>query len=179
MFDSATARDAERGDLRILDLESRRVTVIPGSGGTWSPRWSPDGRYIAALSWKTSILKVFDIETQRWSALPVKGLARYPAFSRDSQYIYYIYVLFSHKSDAGVFRVPVKGGEVERVANLKAWHAGGDDEIELDPWMDLDPTDAPLLLRDTGTQDIYALTLDENERFSARSSGIWQILRDL
>jgi hypothetical protein len=27
--------------------------------------------------------------------------------------------------------------------------------------MDLDPTDAPLLLRDTGTEDIYALTLDE------------------
>ncbi len=160
VFDSATARDAETGNLRILDLESRRVTVVPGSGGTWSPRWSPDGRYIAALSWKTSILKVFDIETQRWSALPVKGLARYPAFSRDSQYIYYIYVLFSHKNDSGVFRVPVKGGEVERVADLKDWHAGGDDEIELDPWMDLDPTDAPLLLRDTGTQDIYALTLD-------------------
>jgi Tol biopolymer transport system component len=161
VFDSATARDAERGDLRILDLESRRVTVVPGSGGTWSPRWSPDGRYIAALSWKTSILKVFDIETQRWSSLPVKGLARYPAFSRDSRYIYYIYVLFSHESDAGVFRIPVKGGEVERVADLKDWHAGGGDEIELDPWMDLDPTDAPLLLRDTGTQDIYALTLNE------------------
>jgi hypothetical protein len=27
--------------------------------------------------------------------------------------------------------------------------------------MDLDPTDAPLLLRDNGTQDIYALTLDK------------------
>ena len=161
VFDSATARDAERGDLRILDLESHRVTVVPGSGGTWSPRWSPDGRYIAALSWKTSILKVFDIETQQWSELPVKGLARYPAFSRDSQYIYYIYVLFSHKSDAGVFRIPVKGGEVELVAGLKDWHAGGNDEIEVDPWMDLDPTDAPLLLRDIGTQDIFALTLNE------------------
>jgi hypothetical protein len=56
----------------------------------------------------------------------VKGLARYPAFSRDSHYIYYIYVLFSHKSDAGIFRIPVKGGEVELVADLKDWHAGGD-----------------------------------------------------
>ena len=161
VFDSASARDAKTGDLRILDLDSRQVTVVPGSAGTWSPRWSPDGRYIAALSWKTSILKVFDIETQRWSALPVKGVARYPAFSRDSQYIYYIYVLFSHKSDAGIFRIPVKGGEVELVADLKDWHAGGDAELELDPWMDLDPTDAPLLLRDTGTEDIYALTLDD------------------
>ena len=70
VFDSATARDGKTGDLRILDLESRRVTVVPGSAGTWSPRWSPDGRYIAAVSWKTSILKVFDVETQQWSQLP-------------------------------------------------------------------------------------------------------------
>jgi Tol biopolymer transport system component/DNA-binding winged helix-turn-helix (wHTH) protein len=162
VFDSASARNAETGDLRLLDLDSRQVTVVPGSAGTWSPRWSPDGRFIAALSWKTSILKVFDIETQRWSALPVKGLARYPAFSRDSHYIYYIYVLYSHKSDAGIFRIPVKGGEVELVADLKDWHPGADYQLEpLDPWMDLDPTDAPLLLRDTGTEDIYALTLDE------------------
>jgi hypothetical protein len=27
-------------------------------------------------------------------------------------------------------------------------------------WLGLDPTDAPLLLRDTGTSDIYALTLE-------------------
>jgi eukaryotic-like serine/threonine-protein kinase len=27
-------------------------------------------------------------------------------------------------------------------------------------WLTLDPTDAPLLLRDRGVDDIYALTLD-------------------
>jgi len=27
-------------------------------------------------------------------------------------------------------------------------------------WLGLDPTDAPLLLRDGGTQNIYALTLE-------------------
>jgi Tol biopolymer transport system component/DNA-binding winged helix-turn-helix (wHTH) protein len=160
VFDSATARDAKTGDLRILDLESRRVAVVPGSAGTWSPRWSPDGRYIAAVSWKTSILEVFDVETQRWSQLPVKGLARYPVFSRDSKYIYYIYVLYSHKNDAGIFRIPVTGGEAKLVVDLKDWHAVGD-WLRLDPWMGLDPTDAPLLLRDTGTEDIYALTLDQ------------------
>jgi eukaryotic-like serine/threonine-protein kinase len=67
--------------------------------------------------------------------------------------------LFSHKSDAGIFRIPVKGGEVKLVADPKDWHAVGD-WLQLDPWMGLDPIDAPLLLRDTGTEDIYALTLD-------------------
>jgi len=27
-------------------------------------------------------------------------------------------------------------------------------------WLGLDPTDAPLMLRDVGTSDIYALTLE-------------------
>ena len=37
--------------LGILDLASQKVTVVPGSVGMYSPRWSPDGRYLAALSW--------------------------------------------------------------------------------------------------------------------------------
>ncbi len=56
----------------------------------------------------------------------MKGLARYPVFSRDSKYIYYIYVLYSHKNDAGIFRIPVKGGEAKLVVDLKDWHAVGD-----------------------------------------------------
>jgi hypothetical protein len=33
------------------------------------------------------------------------------------------------------------------------WYTGG--------WLGLDPTDAPLLLRDTGTDEIYAFTLEQ------------------
>ncbi len=34
--------------LRILDLDSGKVSEVPGSNGLYSPRWSPDGRYFAA-----------------------------------------------------------------------------------------------------------------------------------
>jgi dipeptidyl aminopeptidase/acylaminoacyl peptidase len=34
--------------LRFLDLETRRITDVPGSEGVWAARWSPDGRYIVA-----------------------------------------------------------------------------------------------------------------------------------
>jgi DNA-binding response OmpR family regulator len=44
----------------------------------------------------------------------------------------------------------------ERVADLKDWHITG----FLTTWMALDPTDNPMLLRDVGTDDIYALTLE-------------------
>jgi eukaryotic-like serine/threonine-protein kinase len=55
----------------------------------------------------------------------------------------------------GVFRIPVAGGEAERIIDLKDFQYTG----YVGHWMGLDPDDAPLLLRNTGTDDIYALTL--------------------
>ena len=57
----------------------------------------------------------------------------------------------------GVFRIPLKGGEPELVVDLKDFHPWGSVYF----WMGLDPTDKPLMLRYTGSDDIYALTLEE------------------
>ncbi len=39
-----------KGELCILDLANRQVAPVPGSVKLSSPRWSPDGKYIAAIS---------------------------------------------------------------------------------------------------------------------------------
>jgi len=140
-------------DLRILDLNSRPITTIPGSTGLWSSRWSPDGRYIAALVNPETELRVFDFTTQRWVVLPTNGSVDFPSFSRDSRYIYFL----RYGRDQGVFRIPVTGGKLERVVNMANWHLTGYFGFS----MSLDPTDAPLALRDVGSNDIYALTLEE------------------
>jgi Tol biopolymer transport system component len=144
-------RDPKNQDLRIVDIASHRITVVPRSTGMTSPRWSPDGRHIAALGLESLGLPVFDLQTQTWSALPTKGDVDFPNFSRDSQWIYFIRV----RRDQGIWRIRVSGGEEERVIDMKDWHLTG----SLGFWLSLDPTDAPLVLRDVGTDDIYALTL--------------------
>jgi len=141
-------------NLRILDLASRHVTALPGSAGLWSPRWSPDGKYISAMSNELQGLKVLDVATQRWSTLSVNKKMDYPAWSSDSKYIYFLRL---ENGDRGVYRIRATGGKAERVADLKDWHITGYFSF----WMALDPTDAPMLLRDVGTDDIYALTLDQ------------------
>jgi Tol biopolymer transport system component len=153
VFAGGVFGDPKGGDLRILDLTSGQITIVPGSSGMESPRWSPDGRTIAALLWTEQGLRVFDLETQQWTSLVTKAVVDYPAFSADSRFIYFL----RPGHDQGVFRVRVKGGEPERVIDLKDWHMTGYTGF----WMALDPTDAPLLLRDTGSSDIYALTLEE------------------
>lgn len=138
--------------LRILDLASHKITTIPGSEGVWSPRWSPNGRFIAALYTGDEGLKIFDLATQRWSTLRTEG-CNYPTWSLDSQFIYFLLPV----NDPGIFRVRVTGGSAERVVVLKGFRYTGVFTL----WMGLDPQGTPLLLRDAGTDDIYALTLEQ------------------
>jgi len=35
--------------VRVLDLRSHQISTLPGSRGIFSPRWSPQGRYIVAM----------------------------------------------------------------------------------------------------------------------------------
>jgi DNA-binding winged helix-turn-helix (wHTH) protein/Tol biopolymer transport system component len=143
-----------KGELFILDLPTRHVTALAGSVGLWSPRWSPDGKYIAAMSFEVKGLKVLDVAAQRWSTLPVGGGIGYNSWSGDSKYVYFLRL---ENGDRGVYRIRASGGRAELVADLKDWHITGYFTF----WMALDQTDTPLLLRDTGSDDIYALTLDE------------------
>jgi hypothetical protein len=130
---------------------------VAGSDGIYSPRWSPDGRRIAAMPVDATGLKIFDLESQQWSELVQKdtlGTLAFPSWSTDSQSIYFIRI--PANGDKGVFRIRAGGGDAERVASLKSIDLGG-----WWGWMGLDPSEVPLVLRDTGSNDIYALTLEQ------------------
>jgi hypothetical protein len=139
--------------LRILNLDTHGETTIPGSDGLYAPRWSPDGGYVAAATQATGHLKIFDFKAQQWSELPNNGPVESPEWSADGQFIYFKRVI----GDRGIFRIRIHGSMEEKIADLKDFHDAG----WFGDYMGLDPTDAPLLLRDIGSHDIYALTLDQ------------------
>ncbi len=151
VFDTWTSDKSSEPEIRVLDVASGQVAKLPGSEGESSPRWSPDGRFIAALDPGTSNLTVFDFETQRWSVLQKR--TGHPMWSRDSRFIYFQ----GFKDDEGVFRIRPSGGQVQCVVDLKGFHPAG----VFGYWMGLDPDDVPMLLRDVGGIDIYALDLEQ------------------
>ena len=77
----------------------------------------------------------------------------YPGWSQDSQYIYSLVI---SPGGQDVYRVRVTGGKPERIVRSEGLAFSWDSYS-----MTLDPTDAPLLLRDVGSNDIYALKLEE------------------
>ncbi|MBV9889036.1 MAG: serine/threonine-protein kinase, partial [Acidobacteria bacterium] len=133
-----------------LDLKTRTATKLPGSDGLYSPRWSPNGRYIAAISLDSLKLMLFDLATQKWSEL-VRIFVAYPNWSRDGRYLYFDGILDNKES---FFRVQISGGKPERLFSLDGFQpAGGPFGI----WSGLAPDGTPLVVRDASIQEIYAL----------------------
>ena len=134
--------------IRVFDVETHQASTLPGSEGLFSPRWSPDGRYIAAMPADGLSLVLCDVEAQHWSELAKTG-AGYPSWSKDGQYVYFL-----QAPNAGaVLRVRISDRRTEQVVGLKNFRTGGYWGF----WLGLAPDDSPLLLRDTGSQEIYAL----------------------
>ena len=134
--------------IHIFDMKTHQISALPGSQGLFSPRWSPDGRYLIALRSDSNGIMFFDFKTQKWSSL-VKGLAGYPAWSHDGRYVYYQRVF----SNPGIERVAVPGGKIERIADLGKFQTEGVYGF----WFGLTPNDTPLLLKDAGSQEIVGM----------------------
>jgi Tol biopolymer transport system component len=145
---------------RTLDVATGQVSTIPGGDGMRPEGWSPDGRYIVALAWNNAAgMKILDLKTKEWRALTTEE-TNYPQFSHDSRFVYFLQTVQDHEGEdhtvvnhLDVFRVPVTGGRAERVVDMKDFHTTGYWSFSLQ----LDPTDAPLVLRDISSDDIYEL----------------------
>jgi DNA-binding winged helix-turn-helix (wHTH) protein/Tol biopolymer transport system component len=142
---------SSKSDLRILDLAARKAALIPGSEGLVSPRWSPDGKFISAMTPDSMSMKVLSIESGKWSSLDTGSVA-FPEWSHDSRFIYYL----KWKGDAALLRIRPEDAKPQILAKMTNQHFTG----FYTSWMNLDSSDAPLLLRDIGSDEIYALTLE-------------------
>ena len=143
----------DSGAIYRLDFETRRVSPIPDSDGLFSPRVSPDGRYISALTDGQTKLMLFDTDTNRWSSLVEGEAVSYNEWSHDGRYVY---VRENRGGAAELARVRMKDRVLEHVLSLKDFPAPTD---IFAVWIGLTPDDAPLLMRDRSLQEIYALDL--------------------
>jgi Tol biopolymer transport system component len=134
--------------IRVLDVTTRQLSILAGSQGFYSPRWSPDGRYVSAFSADSKTLLLFDFQTKKWSEL-ASGSLSWLNWSHDGQYVY----VLDFRGKNAVVRIRVNDHKAEQVADLKnlvtAGRYGGS--------LALNPDDSPLLLRDTGSQDVYSV----------------------
>ncbi len=134
--------------IHVLEVASGKVSDVPGSQGLYSPRWSPDGRHISAFSADSKTLLLFDAQTEKWSELANGSLA-WLNWSRDGQYVY----VLDYRGKDAVVRIRVSDLSVEQVVDVKSFASSG----RYGRALALTPDDSPILLRDTGTQDVFSV----------------------
>jgi Tol biopolymer transport system component len=139
-----------------LDLKTRKVSSIPDSDGIFSPRVSPDGRYISALTKDQTRLMLFDTTTNHWSSLMEGDKFGYNEWSPDGKYVYMRATRGARGGAAELVRVRTNDRVLERVLSFKDFPQSTDAYAS---WIGLTPDGAPLLMRDRSVQEIYALDL--------------------
>jgi Tol biopolymer transport system component len=139
--------------IHILDLESNTASLVPNSEGMFAPRWSPDGRYLAALPLTQDRLAVFDLERGTWTNL-VNSSTDNPTWSRDGKWIYFY--AFGQEG-RHIYRVRVADRKVERVASFQDVRRA--DVLDY-AFLGLSPDEQPIVRARVSTADIYALEWD-------------------
>ncbi|MGO9273739.1 MAG: protein kinase domain-containing protein [Terriglobia bacterium] len=149
VFGNNTLSD-QGSSIYVLDMKTRNASKLPGSDGLFSPRWSPDGRYVVSMTVDSLKLMLFDFTTQKWTEL-VKMLVAYPNWSRDGRTLYFDGTL---EDEPGYFRMRISDRKLERVLSLKGFQQAVG---TFGQWSGLAPDESPLYVRDASIQEIYAL----------------------
>jgi eukaryotic-like serine/threonine-protein kinase len=142
------------GGIQLFDLRTGKRSVVPGPEGLNGVRWVAEDMLVAATGDHKKLV-VFDVKTQRWSDLvsPTTGYVVNWAHSPDYKYVYYT----TGGAEPMAFRVRLADRQVETITSLKglprATGPGGNTEISVAP------DGSPVFTRNTGAQEIYALTV--------------------
>ena len=141
------AEDSTPKSIQMVDLTTRLVSTVPGSEGLFSPRWSPDGRYLIAMPLDQRKLMLFDIASKKWTEM-ANGTFNNPVWSKDGKYIYYQ----SYDEGSPIRRMPVGGGRVEEIADFRDLQPGA----TVGYW-GIASEDAPIASFHFLTADIYSV----------------------
>ncbi len=138
--------------LQIVNLSTHRTEEIPSSEDLFSPRWSPDGRWIVALTSNQKLVMLYDVAGRRWQRLAATSAAD-PVWSEDSKAIY-IHAFLADREP--ILRIGVPDGSIRTVADLGNFHDG---EAANYFFGGTTPRGEPLVQPRVGTGNLYSIAV--------------------
>jgi eukaryotic-like serine/threonine-protein kinase len=137
--------------IKTADLRTHEVVSVRGSQGLFGSQWSPDGRYLVALTPDALGLKMYDKGTATWKQFTTLEI-NFETWSRDSQYVYFDTL----GADPTLYRAHLPDLKVERVLSFKGYRRPFG---FIGAYSGLAPDGSPLIVDDVGWHEIYALDL--------------------
>jgi Tol biopolymer transport system component len=140
----------------LLNLDTGRAQPLPESETLRTARWSPDGKYIAALQRDTRAVELFDLKGGRWHKLAENMAGDDMSWSKDSKTLY-VSCLVGAKPSIDQVRISDRSRSVA-VDFIPLQKMPG----QLGMWFGLSPDDSPIILHLYTSSEVYAL--DSNEQ---------------
>lgn len=147
-YDSDDRSGSAATSIRVLDLRRGENRVVPGSAGLHFSGWSPDNRYLAALTVEGHRLMLLSERTGKWREL-TREYVDYPEWSSDSRYIYVNTLMYRKPA---VLRFRAEDGKAEEIFRSEGPFIG-----VWGWWSGPAPDGSILLLRDVSIVDLYSL----------------------
>jgi len=137
--------------IRILTLATGSIEKVPDSLGYRTARWSPDGKYIAALVPKTHDLMVYEVAKQHWSTLAKSITGDNMSWSNDSRFIF----ADSPQGEKPVIeRVRIRDGQRVTAVDLAPLRKIPG---QLGFWFGLDTDNSPIVFQMLSSSEVYAM----------------------
>jgi Tol biopolymer transport system component len=140
----------EHALIHELDLRTFALSTIPTPVGLWTPRMSPDGRYLAAVSYDNQSLYLRDNRSGTWRKRASLVFLEEPVWSQDSAWIQF--AGRRSASQLALFRIDAAQGPAKETVDLTAFeseHVGA-------AWYGIAPDGSPLGFRGIA-EEIYSL----------------------
>ena len=150
----AMSSDSQPKAIYIADIATRKVAEIPGSAGLFSPRLSPDGRYVAALTVSDRNLMLYDRNGGKWNRITDHAVAD-PQWAHTSRELFFQNDLEDGKP---IYRLDVATGNMRPVAALDGLRPLNALDYRL---IGLSREDLPIVSASTSTVNLYSMDLDK------------------
>jgi Tol biopolymer transport system component len=138
-----------------IDLGSRKESMVPGSEGLSTARWSPDGEFIAALRTETHQVFLFRWRSGTWRKVADGANGNDLSWSPDS------HTLYTSRPNGNlpeVLRISLHDGKVAPVADLSDFSKLSG---RSDTWFAVTPDNSFLFMHIVGGQNVYSLQYSE------------------
>lgn len=144
--------------IHIVNLQTKKVSVIPTDGNWFGPWWPQPNKLIAAASvdGPEGEPHVFDLRTKKWTKLGGNFGVYNWAPSGDGKYLFQLTV---DSRGQQVRRLRASDLKMELIADLAGVRLVSDDSLQASSgaWIGIAADGSPTLTHDFGSDEIYAL----------------------
>jgi serine/threonine protein kinase len=139
--------------IKVLDLATRKISIMPGSEGYYVGEWSPDGKYMIAVAQNPSRLVLYTVKSGTWRDIrKFEGAWGWCVWSSDSKSVYVQMPTAAPGVEPGFYRLGIPDGSW-KLTNTLDGLAPGSDNLEM--FFALTSDGRLAMMSDTSVVQIY------------------------